>query len=69
MNAKQAKRLRRMARELGRPAEHHLAPVGPPRRDGLTGRPIRRPLALTDSTRRAYQEAKKIFREEARAGR
>lgn len=77
MNGKQAKRLRKIAAELGRPAETGYAFAGSLRRqppvtlpDGrvIPGAPIRRWLELTDCQRRAEKEAKKLYREQARDG-
>ena len=62
VNGKQAKRLRKIARELELNANRAYAPVGPLRRNQF-GAPIRRPFALTECERRAYQEAKAIYQE------
>jgi hypothetical protein len=70
MNAKTAKRLRKIAAELGLNPKTGYAPGGKlRRRPGYTdelglwqeGAPIVRPAVLTECTRRAYKEAKKIY--------
>lgn len=80
MNGKQAKRLRKIAAELGRPAGNNYAWAGHLQRRQdivlgmkgggdsarvIRGAPIRRPLALGDCNRRAIQEAKKLYKEQA----
>lgn len=78
INGKQARKLRRIATELGRPSETKWAFAGELRRkpsstlpDGrvVPGAPIRRPIHLMDCQRRAEQECKKIFNEERSHGR
>jgi len=80
MNGRVAKRLRRIAAELHLNPENTYAPFGPLRRhpdrtitrDGkievIEGRPIPRPFALGECWRRAYQEAKKLYKGQALAG-
>jgi len=70
MRAKVAKKLRAIARGLGLPAEGKLVPGGKLRRrpsyfkDGELheGAPIPRPFVLNVCFRRAYREAKKIYK-------
>ena len=71
MNGKTAKRLRKIARELQLNPETGYAPGGklrrrPGYRDELglwqEGAPIVRPAVLKECFRRAYREAKKIFK-------
>jgi hypothetical protein len=78
MNGKMAKKLRRIARELKLDPETKYAPVGelvrlPERKyvDKFTGEQktlpggvLRRPFAMKACERRAYQEAKAIYRNE-----
>lgn len=77
MNQKKAKALRRIARGLHLSPTTEYAPVGklrrrPPREirdaqgrviDVVEGPPIPRPLAMRECERRAYQEAKKLYRQ------
>lgn len=70
MNGKKAKALRRIARELKLPPENKYQPVGPLRRREAikdhgrtyTAGIVRRPFALGPCERRAYQEAKFLYR-------
>lgn len=75
MNGKIAKRLRRIARELSLNPTTTYAPMGPLRRRAdkavmdeegkiqvIPGQPIPRPFALGECFRRAYREAKKIYK-------
>ncbi len=73
MNGKVAKRLRRIARELKLDPENKYAPVGEirhaeARRDhkgrAYTAGIVRRPFALQACERRAYLEAKAIYKGE-----
>ena len=66
MRGKTAKALRRIARDLKLPAKTELAPMGPLVRDAAD-RPKRRPFALKACTRRAYQEAKAIYKGQKQA--
>lgn len=69
MNGKQAKRLRKIARELKLDPETKYAPVGEIRhreaykdhRREYSGGIMRRPFAMTACERRAYIEAKAIY--------
>jgi hypothetical protein len=71
MNGKTARRLRRIAASLELPKETAYAPGGELRRkpsyrdeEGILqpGPPIPRPIVLRECARRAYREAKKIFK-------
>jgi hypothetical protein len=71
MNGKKAKALRRLARTLKLPAENKYQPTGVLRRvedrvgpDGklYKGGLVRRPFALAVCERRAYQEAKAMYK-------
>lgn len=78
MNGRKAKALRKLARELKLPPKTQYAPVGPLRhRESreivdaqgqvrvLQGGLVRRPFALQACARRAYQEAKAIYKGES----
>lgn len=70
MNSKKAKALRRIARELALPEENSYEPVGPIRRReaivdhgrSYTAGIVRRPFALKACERRAYLEAKALYK-------
>lgn len=70
MNGKKAKALRRLARTLNLPEENSYAPVGElKRRPAIvdhgrtyTAGLVRRPFALRACERRAYQEAKALYK-------
>jgi hypothetical protein len=70
VNGKKAKALRRIARSLGLPPENKYEPVGPIRRREAikdhgrtyTAGIIPRPFALGACERRAYKEAKALYK-------
>lgn len=71
MRGATAKRLRKIARELGLPAEAKYLPGGKLRRRSdyrdengeiQQGAPFPRPFVLNECFRRAYREAKKIYK-------
>lgn len=67
-----AKRLRKIAKSIGLPESGKYVPGGPLRRspgfrhpetgEWMEGAPIRRPAVLTECFRRAYKEAKRIYK-------
>jgi hypothetical protein len=70
VNSKKAKALRRIARGLKLPTENKYEPVGPLRRReaikdhgrSYTAGIVRRPFALGPCERRAYKEAKALYK-------
>lgn len=71
MNGRVSKRLRQIARGLNLPPQTGYVPGGKLRRHASyrdaegalqQGAPIRRPAALVECFRRAYKEAKKIYK-------